>query len=91
MEVLIVFICAFGVVSSVRGHRYHTGLESSLAFRNLSTDHRSGYPLYMMQLYRSFISADSSSSVAVSDVTVQSDSLSVHSFDSVKSLMARGE
>ncbi|CAI5650299.1 unnamed protein product [Oreochromis niloticus] len=90
MEVLIVFICVFGVVSSARGHRYHTGLESSLAFRNLSTLHRSRYPLYMMQLYRSFRSADSSSSVAVSDVTAQSDSLSVHSFDSVKSLMARG-
>uniref|UniRef100_A0AAX7TTR0 TGF-beta family profile domain-containing protein n=1 Tax=Astatotilapia calliptera TaxID=8154 RepID=A0AAX7TTR0_ASTCA len=72
MEVLIVFICAFGVVSSARGHRYHTGLESSLAFRNLSTDHRRGYPLYMIQLYRSFRSADSSSSVAVSDVTAQS-------------------
>ncbi|XP_030594145.1 southpaw [Archocentrus centrarchus] len=94
MDVLIVFctvfLCTVGVLSSTRGHRYHTGLEHSLAFRNLSTDHPSRYPLYMMHLYRSFRSADSSSSVAVGTISTQSDSLSVHGFDSVKSLIARG-
>ncbi|TKS78678.1 Deoxycytidine kinase [Collichthys lucidus] len=51
---------------------YHTGPEASLAFRNLSMNHRSRYPLYMMQLYRSFRTADSSLPV-VNAVTAQGD------------------
>ncbi|XP_040897748.1 southpaw [Toxotes jaculatrix] len=81
---------SFGTVFSTHGHRYHTGLETSLAFRNLSINHRSRYPLYMMQLYRSFRTADFSSSVAVNTITTQGDNPSAHSSDSVLSLMARG-
>ncbi|XP_070821443.1 southpaw [Chaetodon trifascialis] len=89
MEVLVVFctilLSSSGVVFSAQGHRYHAGLEDSLAFRNLSLNHRSRYPLYMMQLYRSF----RASSVAVGTVTAQGDDLSAHSSDAVISLMAR--
>ncbi|XP_074494006.1 southpaw [Sebastes fasciatus] len=94
MEVLTVFctflLCSFGAVFSTQGHRYLTGIETSLALRNLSFNHRSRYPLYMMQLYRSFRTADTSSSVAVSTVTMQGDNPSAHSSDSVLSLMAKG-
>ncbi|XP_008303808.1 nodal homolog 2-A-like [Stegastes partitus] len=94
MEVLTVFctllLCFSGAVFSTQGHRYHTGPESSLAFRNLSGNHRGRYPLYMMQLYRSFRTADFSSSSAVNADTTQSDDLSAHGFDSVLSLLARG-
>ncbi|XP_038559808.1 southpaw [Micropterus salmoides] len=83
-------LCSLGVVFSTQGHRYHTGLEASLAFRNLSVSHRSGYPLYMMQLYRSFRTVDSSWSVAVNSIQKQSDNPSARSSDSVLSLMARG-
>ncbi|KAJ4941616.1 hypothetical protein JOQ06_011494 [Pogonophryne albipinna] len=89
MEVQSVFctflLCSFGVVFSSHGHRFLTGLETSLALRNLSFNHRSSYPLYMMQLYRSFKTADFSSSVAIDTVTMQGDSS-----DSVLSLTARG-
>nr|XP_046242322.1 southpaw [Scatophagus argus] len=93
-RVLAVFctflLCASGVVFSTREHRSHTGLEANLAFRNLSMNHRSRYPLYMMQLYRSFRTADSSSSVAVNTISTQGDKPSTHSSDSVLNLMARG-
>ncbi len=79
------------VVFSAQGRRYHAGLEASLAFRNLSISHGSTYPLYMMQLYRSFRTADSSSSVSVDTKTTQGGNPSAHSSDSVLSLMARGE
>uniref|UniRef100_UPI0037E91BF5 southpaw n=1 Tax=Semicossyphus pulcher TaxID=241346 RepID=UPI0037E91BF5 len=83
-------LCSLAVVSSSQGHRHHSGLESSLAFRNLSVNPRSRFPLYMMQLYRSFRTADSSSSVPVDTVSAQGDNPSAHSSDSVLSLMARG-
>uniref|UniRef100_A0A3P8U6V8 Southpaw n=1 Tax=Amphiprion percula TaxID=161767 RepID=A0A3P8U6V8_AMPPE len=86
----ILCLCFCGAVASTQGHRYHTGLESSLAFRNLSVNHRSRYPLYMMQLYRSFRTADSSSSLAANTDATQSDNLSARRSDSVVSLMARG-
>ncbi|XP_042278520.1 southpaw [Thunnus maccoyii] len=86
----MLLLCCFGVVFSAQGHRYHTGLEASLAFRNLSFNHHSRYPLYMMQLYRSFRTADSSSSVAVNTVTTPGDNLSAHNSDSVLNLMAKG-
>ncbi|XP_042343748.1 southpaw [Plectropomus leopardus] len=90
MEVLTVFctflLCSFGVVFSTQGQKYLTGLQTSLAFRNLSFNHHSRYPMYMMQLYRSFRTADSS--VAV--ITTQGDTLLPRSSDSVTSLMARG-
>ncbi|XP_026199706.1 southpaw [Anabas testudineus] len=79
-------LCSFGVVFCT--NRFQTGLEASLAFRNISINHRSRYPLYMMQLYRSFRSADSSS-IAVSTVT-RGENPSAHSSDSVVSLTARG-
>uniref|UniRef100_A0A3Q1F868 Southpaw n=1 Tax=Acanthochromis polyacanthus TaxID=80966 RepID=A0A3Q1F868_9TELE len=84
------FLCFGGAAASTWGHRYHTGLESSLAFRNLSVNHRSRCPLYMMQLYRSFRTADSSSSLAVNTDATQSDNLSAHRSDSVMSLIAKG-
>ncbi|XP_010765003.1 nodal homolog [Notothenia coriiceps] len=89
MEVQSVFctflLCSFGFVFSSHGHRLLTGLETSLALTNLSFNHRSSYPLYMMQLYRSFKTADFSSSVAIDTVTMQGDSS-----DSVLSLTAKG-
>ncbi|XP_041793769.1 southpaw [Chelmon rostratus] len=88
-RVLTVFctflLCSPGHVFSTQGHRSHTGLEDSAAFRNLSLNHHSRYPLYMMQLYRSF----RASSAAVSTITTQGDSLSARSSDAVTSLMAR--
>ncbi|XP_068994650.1 southpaw [Embiotoca jacksoni] len=70
----------------------HAGFKSSRAFRNLSINHRSRYryPVYMMHLYRSFQTSDSSSSVAVNTDTTQDDNTSEQSSDSVLSLMARG-
>ncbi|KAM3610586.1 uncharacterized protein V6R79_006081 [Siganus canaliculatus] len=73
-----------------KGHRYYTGPEASLALRNLSMHHRSRYPLYMMQLYRSFKTADSSPSVAVNTISTKGGIPSAHSSDSVLSLVARG-
>ncbi|XP_026177797.1 southpaw [Mastacembelus armatus] len=88
---VLTVLCSFGIIFSTQGNRYHhTGLETSLAFRNLSTNHRSRYPLYMMQLYRSFRTADSSPSAAVNAVTTHGDNLSVHRADTVINLMARG-
>ncbi|XP_041856167.1 southpaw [Melanotaenia boesemani] len=83
-------ICSFGAVFSTRARRYHTRLESSVALRNQSTSHHSRYPQYMMQLYHSFKSADSISSLAVNAITSQIDNPSVHNFDSVLSLVAKG-
>lgn len=83
-----VFLCSFGVVISTQGHRFYTGLETSSALGNLTVNHQSRFPLYMMQLYRSFRTADSSP--AVGDAA-QGDNLSSHSSDSVLSLMAKGE
>lgn len=96
VRVLTVFctflFCSSGVLSlSTQGLRYHAGLEASLALRNLSVNHRSRYPLYMMQLYRSFRTSESFSSVAVNAVTTQGDEPSTQRSDSVLSLMARGE
>ena len=82
-------LCFSGVVFSTQG--FHAGLQAGLALRNLSMNHGSGYPLYMMQLYRSFRTADSSSSGAVNTFTTRGDTPSVDSSDSVLSLMARGE
>lgn len=82
--------CSSGVVFATPDHRYHTGLEARLAFRNLSMNHRSRYPLYMMQLYRSFRTADSLLPI-VNAVTAQGDNPTAHSSDSVLNLMARGE
>ncbi|XP_023269252.1 nodal homolog [Seriola lalandi dorsalis] len=79
-----------GLVLSAQRFRHHTRLETSLAFRNLSVNYRSRYPLYMMQLYRSFRTADFSSPAAVNTVITQGDNPSAHSSDSVLSLMARG-
>ncbi|XP_018523892.1 southpaw [Lates calcarifer] len=93
-RVLTVFctllLSSFGIALSTQGHRYHARLNVSLAFRNLSGTHRSRYPLYMMQLYRSFRTVESSPSVAVNTITTRGDNPSAHSSDSVLSLMAKG-
>ncbi|XP_054467606.1 southpaw [Anoplopoma fimbria] len=93
-RVLTVFctflICSFGEVFSTQGQRYLKDFKTSLAFRNLSYNHRSRYPLYMMQLYRSFRTADFSPSLAVNAATMQGDNSSSHSSDTVLSLMAKG-
>lgn len=86
---LTVFI-SFGDVFSSEGRSYHTGSGDGLAFRNLSMNHRSRFPLYMMHLYRSFRVAGSSAEAA-STVTTHSDNPSVQSSDSVLSLTARSE
>ncbi|XP_070690545.1 nodal homolog [Pempheris klunzingeri] len=83
-------VCSFGVVFATQRHRYHTGLGTGLAFRNLSMNYRSRYPLHMMQLYRSFRTADSSPSEGVDTVTTEGDNPSAHSSDSVLNLMAKG-
>ncbi|KAK5871487.1 hypothetical protein PBY51_004368 [Eleginops maclovinus] len=83
-------LCSFGVVFSSQSHSFLSGLETSLALRNLSFNPRSRYPMYMMQLYRSFKTADFSSSVAVNTAAMRGDNLSEHSSDSVLSLTARG-
>ncbi|KAM9361072.1 southpaw [Symphorus nematophorus] len=81
-------LCSSGGVFSTQG--FHTGLGAGLGLQSLSVNHGSGYPLYMMQLYRSFRTADSSSSGAVNTVTTRGDTPSVDTADSVLSLMARG-
>ncbi|XP_034548557.1 southpaw [Notolabrus celidotus] len=83
-------LCSFTVVFSSHLLKYPSGVANTLAFRNISVNPHSRYPLYMMQLYRSFRTADSSSSVAVNTVTAQGDDLSAYTSDSVLSLMARG-
>ncbi|XP_017269234.1 southpaw isoform X2 [Kryptolebias marmoratus] len=83
------FFCSLGAVFSAQTHRYHTQLWSSSAHRNLSTNHRSRYPLYMMKLYRSFRTSDFVSSPAVSAAAAPSERPAVQSSDSVLSLMAK--
>lgn len=83
--------CLLGAVLSSRIRRHQTHLQSSLAPRNMSTSNRSRYPQYMLQLYHSFKAADHISALAVNTISTQSDDLSAHSFDSVLSLVAKGE
>lgn len=85
------YFCSFGAVFSARTHRYSSHLERTISHRNLSTNHRSRYPQYMMQLYRSFKATDSSSSPPVDVFTSQSDKSIVHGFDSILSLVAKGK
>ncbi|KAF7665541.1 hypothetical protein LDENG_00140400 [Lucifuga dentata] len=80
-------LCIFEVGFSIQAHRYRAGLETGLEFGNISSPHHSRYPLYMMQLYRSFRTSDLSSSVAVDNIA--SDKFSVHNSDSVLNLMAK--
>ncbi|KAM6931078.1 southpaw [Xenentodon cancila] len=84
------YFCSFGAVFSARVQRHPSHLEGSLAHRNLSTTQRSRYPQYMMQLYRSFRTADSISAPAFNVFTTQSDKSLVRGFDSVLSLAAKG-
>ncbi|XP_020511340.2 southpaw [Labrus bergylta] len=78
-------LCSSAAVFSSQGRRHRSGLESG--FRNLSVNPGSRFPPYMMQLYRSFRTADSSPS---DSLTAQGDNLSAQSSDSVLSLVARG-
>ncbi|XP_004072415.1 nodal homolog [Oryzias latipes] len=91
-RVLMLFciLCSFSAVLSSRVRRHQSHLQSSLAPGNTSTSDRSTYPQYMLQLYHSFKAADHISSLAVNTITTQSDDSSVHSFDSVLSLTAKG-
>lgn len=82
-------ISTLGLVLSTQGQRLHTGLERNSPLRNLTFYHSSRYPLYMMQLYRSFRNADSSVSVSVSDVTMQRNNPPYRA-NSVLSLTAKG-
>uniref|UniRef100_A0A8C7QL75 TGF-beta family profile domain-containing protein n=1 Tax=Oncorhynchus mykiss TaxID=8022 RepID=A0A8C7QL75_ONCMY len=85
-------ICFFRLGSSEKlSHhsRYHKSApESSLG--NLNSYHPSRYPLYMMQLYRSFKAADSSQSTAVNTVSAADASHLLRHSDSVISLIAKG-
>ncbi|XP_029916373.1 southpaw [Myripristis murdjan] len=83
-------LCCSGAVLSTLEHRQPAGLESSLAFGNTSSRRHSQYPLYMMQLYRSFRTADSPSPIALNTVIAHRDKPSLPSSDSVLSLMAKG-
>uniref|UniRef100_A0A672JTE5 Nodal homolog n=1 Tax=Salarias fasciatus TaxID=181472 RepID=A0A672JTE5_SALFA len=75
-------LCVLGGVSST--HKSHPSLRRSSEYRNLSATHRERYPLYMMQLYRFFKTADVFSSQGVNGVMTAPRS------DSVLSLMAEG-
>ncbi|KAM9464332.1 nodal homolog [Salvelinus alpinus] len=85
-------ICFFRLGSSGKlSHhsRHHKSApESSLG--NLNSYHPNRYPLYMMQLYRSFKAADSSQSTAVNAVSAADDSHLLRHSDSVISLIAKG-
>lgn len=93
-RVLAVFctlsLCSFGAVVSTQTRRHHTHLETSSAHGNMSTNHRRRYPLYMMQLYRSFSAADSIASLTFNTFAAPRDQLSAYSSDSVLSLVAKG-
>jgi hypothetical protein len=90
--VLCALICFFRLGNSEklsRHSRYHkSATESSLG--NLNSYHPSRYPLYMMQLYRSFKAADSSQSTAVNTVSAVDASHLLRHSDSVISLIAKG-
>ncbi|CAB1319839.1 unnamed protein product, partial [Coregonus sp. 'balchen'] len=81
-------VCFFRIGSSEKlshhSRHYKSSPESSLGY--LNSYHPNRYPLYMMQLYRSFKTADSSQSAAVS---VADDRPSPHDSDSVLSLIAK--
>lgn len=66
-------------------HRHRASFRAGSVYRNVSVNH-SRYPLYMMQLYQSFRTAESSSEVtsSVSDKSLQGS-------DSVLSLTAGGK
>ncbi|XP_029018150.1 southpaw [Betta splendens] len=82
LTILCTFLfCCFGV-----GCSFTTSLNMSSAVRDISV-HHSRYPPYMMQLYRTFRTADSSPSVGVSTVA---NNPSTHRSDSVLSLTAKG-
>uniref|UniRef100_A0A665VQB4 Southpaw n=1 Tax=Echeneis naucrates TaxID=173247 RepID=A0A665VQB4_ECHNA len=84
----VLLLNCVGIVFAAQRLGHRTGLESVFSFRNLSVNIHSRYPLYMMQLYRSFRTADFST-VAVNTVA-HGDTPSAHTSDSVISLMARG-
>ncbi|KAM9743301.1 southpaw [Menidia menidia] len=86
----VLSLCSVGAVLSARTRRHHTKADGSLALRHLSASHRSRYPQYMMQLYRSFKSTDSFSSPAVNTISALMEDPLGRSFDSVLSLMAKG-
>lgn len=78
-------LCSYGVVFCAVKHGRRASFRASSVHRNVSVNH-SRYPLYMMQLYQSFRTADSSSEVTsgVGDESLQGS-------DSVLSLTAGGE
>lgn len=81
----MLLLCSPGVVFCTVEHRHRTGLRASSETSDVSVN-RSRYPLYMMQLYRSFRMADYSSEAAggIDDKSLQGS-------DSVLSLTAGGE
>lgn len=81
-----ILLCSLTLATSSQGHERHAGLESTVAFRDVSVNPLSRYPLYMMQLYRSLRTTDRADAVAA-----PGHNPSWHSSDSVLSLTARGE
>ncbi|KAM9822909.1 southpaw [Syngnathus typhle] len=83
MVFYVLLFCSFGLVWSTQKPKYHTAPESSVAQRNVSLHPHGKFPLYMMQLYRSFRAADVSTAA---DYT----SRPARESDSIISLMANG-
>lgn len=81
----MLLLCSPGSVFCTVEHGRRAGLGVSSASRNVSVN-RSRYPLYMMQLYRSFRVADWSSEAAGG-----LDEELLQGSDSVLSLTAGGE
>lgn len=81
---LAVVLCSSGVVFCAAEHRHGARLGAAWAYRNVSAN-PSRYPLYMLQLYRSFRTADwSPGAGGGGDQPLQGS-------DSVLSLTAGGE
>ncbi|XP_051923711.1 southpaw [Hippocampus zosterae] len=86
MAAYVLLFCSFGLVLSTQRSEYRAGPGSSVAARNVSLHPRGRFPLYMMQLYRSFRAADVPSMAAV----VTGGSRPARESDSVVSVMANG-
>ncbi|XP_034025357.1 southpaw [Thalassophryne amazonica] len=83
-------LCSLGYISSARGQKNNAGPRTNTQLRNVSFSHPVGYPPYMMQLYHSFRSKESSSTAAVNPFMTLGIKPSVHNSDMVLSLTARG-
>lgn len=80
-----IILCSSGVVFCAVKHGHRPSFRAGSVYRNVSVNY-SRYPLYMMQLYQSFRTADSSS-----EVTSSVGNEPLQGSDSVLSLTAGGE